>query len=401
MTLFLGILLALFVFFVVVFLHEMGHFLVARWSGVKVLEFGIGIPPRLKKIFRDKKWTDWTLNWLPIGGFVRLKWEDISSPESREKDALPMAKWWKQVLILLAWVTMNFILAGLIFGTLFFLGTSPIHVQIREFEPNSLLSRLSQGTQLIPIFDTLVQAEEAGVLERKPWVLMSPVAEGIAEKWGIHDGDVLLSIEGENIQKPEDVVRILGTGKPQYRLSVLRDTSPVDIILTPLAGKIGVFVTPNIRLIEYRYNSLPEALYRGMLEVYHQIGFSFRTFGTMIVTSFSDTATQAEKKEATDGIGGPVAIGKVFVSLVGQGVEIRGILILIAMISLSLWVFNLIPFPALDGGRCFIVLVNQMIHTINPRYMISPRLEQLIHSIGFFLLILASILVTWKDIFTQ
>jgi regulator of sigma E protease len=73
MTLFLGIILALFVFFVVVFLHEMGHFLVARWSGVKVLEFGIGIPPRLKKIFRDKKGTEWTLNWLPIGGFVRLK----------------------------------------------------------------------------------------------------------------------------------------------------------------------------------------------------------------------------------------------------------------------------------------------------------------------------------------
>jgi len=67
MTLFLGILLALFVFFIVVFIHEMGHFLVSRWSGVKVLEFGIGIPPRLKKIFRDKKGTEWTLNWLPIG----------------------------------------------------------------------------------------------------------------------------------------------------------------------------------------------------------------------------------------------------------------------------------------------------------------------------------------------
>lgn len=73
MTLFLGILLALLVFFIVVFLHELGHFLVARWSGVKVLEFGIGIPPRLKKLFRDKKGTEWTLNWLPIGGFVRLK----------------------------------------------------------------------------------------------------------------------------------------------------------------------------------------------------------------------------------------------------------------------------------------------------------------------------------------
>jgi len=166
--------------------------------------------------------------------------------------------------------------------------------------------------------------------------LIDPVAESIAEKRGILAGDILLAIDKENIQKPEDVLRILGTGKSQYALSILRDTSSVEITLTPVAGKIGVFVTPNIRTIEYKYNFLPEALYRGMFEVYHQIGFSFRTFGTIIVTSFSHTATQAEKKEATDGIGGPVAIGKVFVNLVGQGVEIRGILILIAMISLSL-----------------------------------------------------------------
>jgi regulator of sigma E protease len=168
MTLFLGILLALFVFFIVVFLHEMGHFLIARWSGVKVLEFGIGIPPRLKRIFRDKKGTEWTFNWFPIGGFVRLKGEDSTSLESKAKDAVPMAKWWKQVLILLAGVTMNFLLAGVIFGMLFSLGTSPIHVQIREFEPHSLISRLDHGTQLIPIFDTVAQAEIAGVLERKP-----------------------------------------------------------------------------------------------------------------------------------------------------------------------------------------------------------------------------------------
>lgn len=161
MTLFLGILLALVVFFIVVFIHEMGHFFVARWSGVKVLEFGIGIPPRLKKMFRDKKGTEWTLNWLPIGGFVRLKGEDSTSLESKAKDALPQAKWWKQVLILLAGVTMNFLLSGVIFGMLFFLGTSPLHVQIRSFEPQSLLSRVGNGTQLIPVFDTMEQAESS------------------------------------------------------------------------------------------------------------------------------------------------------------------------------------------------------------------------------------------------
>ena len=74
----------------------------ARWSGVKVHEFGLGIPPRLFRLFQDKHGTEWTLNWFPLGGFVRLKGENFSDPESRAKDALPQASWWKQVVILLA-----------------------------------------------------------------------------------------------------------------------------------------------------------------------------------------------------------------------------------------------------------------------------------------------------------
>ncbi len=73
MTIIVGIFLTVFVFFCVVFIHELGHFLVARLCGVKVHEFGLGLPPRMLRFFRDKKGTDWTLNWLPLGGFVRLK----------------------------------------------------------------------------------------------------------------------------------------------------------------------------------------------------------------------------------------------------------------------------------------------------------------------------------------
>jgi len=77
---------------------------------------------------------------------------------------------------------MNFLLSGLIFAAMFFFGTSPLHVQIREFEPNSLLSRVGPGTQLIPIFDTVGQAESAGVVRNLPGVLISPIADSIAEK---------------------------------------------------------------------------------------------------------------------------------------------------------------------------------------------------------------------------
>lgn len=180
MSLFIGILLALIVFFVVVFLHELGHFLVARLSGVKVDEFGIGIPPRLLRIFRDRHGTEWTLNWFPLGGFVRLKGENFDDPGSRARDSLSQAAWWKQVCILLAGVTMNFILAGCLFGVLFFQGTEPLTVHIRELAPHSLLSRVGSGTQLIPIFETVAEAEQAGVLKRAPGVVLDPLPDSIA-----------------------------------------------------------------------------------------------------------------------------------------------------------------------------------------------------------------------------
>lgn len=400
MSVLIGILLALFVFFVVVFIHEMWHFLVARWSGVKVHEFGIGIPPKLYRLFRDKHGTEWTLNWFPLGGFVRLKGENFSDPESRAKDALPQAPWWKQVCILLAGVTMNFLLAGCLFGVLFYQGTEPLTVHIRELAPTSLLSHVWRGTQLIPIFETLQEAELSGVITREPGVVLDPLPDSVASRAGIERGDILLSLNGEAISDPEEIQERLKQISAPLQLHLLRGEKEIDISLTPREGRIGVYLAPNVTLKRYQY-SLLSSLEHGMREVYNQIGFSFRTFGAIIRTSFSDTATHEEKQEATAGIGGPVAIGRVFVGLADYGIEIRSIIILTAMISLSLGVFNLLPFPALDGGRCLIVIVNQMIHIFNPRFKISPRIEQMIHSIGFMILILASILITWKDIFTN
>ncbi len=401
MSLFIGIILALFVFFIVVFLHEMGHFLVARWSGVKVHEFGIGIPPRLRRLFTDKHGTEWTLNWLPIGGFVRLKWEDLISPESHSKDSLARAPWWKQVLILLAGVTMNFLLAGCLFWFLFYRGTEPLTIHIRELTPHSLLSRVGTGTKLISINNTLLDAERSGIVTRFPGVLVDPLPGSVAEKSWLKKGDIIIAIDGTPMKRPGDVSAFLKSSElPGHTFRIQRGEEILHIILRPQNGKMGAYVLPNITPIYYQYPFWTSMAY-GMTEVYQQIGFSLRTFGAILTTSFSQTATKEEKKEATEGIGWPVAIGRVFVGFADHGVQLRGIITLMAMISLSLWVFNLLPFPALDGGRCLLVVVNQMIHVINPKFKISPRIEQMIHSIGFIILIFASILVTWKDIFIR
>ncbi len=124
MSLFLGILLTLIIFSIIVFVHEMGHFLTARLTRMRVEEFGMGLPPKAKKLFTDKYGTQWTLNWLPLGGFVRIHGEDDFA--GRDPDSLASKSWGARSLVLLAGVMMNFLFAYLIFFILFLTGTTPL-----------------------------------------------------------------------------------------------------------------------------------------------------------------------------------------------------------------------------------------------------------------------------------
>ena len=140
-----------------------------------------------------------------------MKGEDIFNPESRDKDALPQASWWKQVAILLAGVTMNFLLAGCLFALLFYRGTEPLTIQIREIAPHALLSHIRFGTQLIPIFDTVDQAAVAGVIRHFPGVVIDPLPDSIAMHAGLKSGDVVLKIDTQTFDRPEDFIRIISS----------------------------------------------------------------------------------------------------------------------------------------------------------------------------------------------
>lgn len=128
MTILLGILLTFLVFFIVVMIHEWGHFITARMVGMKVLEFGFGIPPKIKKIFTDKKGTEFTLNALPFGGFVRIDGEDFSKPSAFQDGAFMSKSLPKRLLVLVAGVVMNLVLAWVIFVGLFAFGVKPLTI---------------------------------------------------------------------------------------------------------------------------------------------------------------------------------------------------------------------------------------------------------------------------------
>lgn len=107
-------------------IHEWGHFITARLTGMKVLEFGLGIPPKIKKVFTDKKGTDFTINALPIGGFVRIDGEDMTKPSAFADGAFMSKKLPARLLVLSAGVIMNIVLAWMIFTGLFMAGVRPL-----------------------------------------------------------------------------------------------------------------------------------------------------------------------------------------------------------------------------------------------------------------------------------
>lgn len=133
-----------------VLLHELGHFITAKKNGVKVLEFGIGIPPRVCKLRKDKSGTQYTLNLIPLGGFVRLKGEDPKDEaDFNAKDSFIKAKLGKKTIILIAGVCMNIITARVLFTAIFTMGTQPISVL-----PENALSS-TQNSYLMPTVDFL------------------------------------------------------------------------------------------------------------------------------------------------------------------------------------------------------------------------------------------------------
>lgn len=241
----LGIILALVVFSVIVFFHELGHFATAKWSGVKVEEFGIGIPPRLGRLFRDRSGTAYTLNWLPIGGFVKMKGEDASEFGAQDPDSLAAKPVWKQASVMLAGVFMNFMLAWVILSVLFFIGIEPLAINTK-FETTT-------ETRLIPSLDQAVKIR----LLKVHGLSLSPLPASIAGKAGIQNNDILLAINQVPVTAPTDMIASVRETKTPLTFTIERAGKQQSIMVRPENGKIGSYVGYNVietdRNFRYKY----------------------------------------------------------------------------------------------------------------------------------------------------
>ena len=334
----------LLVFSLLVFVHELGHFTVAKLTGIRVEEFGLGYPPRLLTIARRGD-TEYTLNAIPFGGFVRmLGEEDPSHPASfASKSKLVRAT------DLLAGPLMNVVLAFLLL----------IGVGLLGFD--------------IPIGSVAIIGVAPG----------SPAAEA-----GLQEGDTILSIDGLTVRNTYELSRYtrerLGE---EVTLSVKRGEETMPVRLTPRReppaneGAMGVMIqTVDIVGADKLRYSLWEA-----------IPMAGRMVGDVIATIFFGVAGMIQGVIAPD-ITGPIGIAAVTSEIAKSGLVV--LMRFTAFLSIQLAIFNLLPFPGLDGGRlAFIAL-----EALRGGKRVTPEKEGLIHLVGLAILIGLMLIVSYQDI---
>ena len=350
----LGGLTFVLVFAGMILVHEIGHFVAARLMKIEVEEFGIGIPPRMFTLFTWKG-TRFSLNWIPLGGFNRIKGED----DPTVPGGMAAAKPWKKLVVLLAGVTMNLLTAVIAYSLLFNqVGIPQINkVEILALEPGA-------------------PAEQAGILP----------------------GDIVMVVEGERIQGTQQLVTLTRQylGQPM-QITLQRGGEEVLITVTPRtewpadSGPMGVALGVPLTPAKSWFATLP---------------LSFQSTATDMGTLFSLPARliagKASPQEAQ--LGGPRTIWNLFQAAVASDVQSRQpdststagpthyTLMVIIGLSISLGTLNLLPIPALDGGRILFLIPELLFHRAIP-----AKFQATVNGIAFFLLLAFMIIFYVKD----
>ena len=330
---------------VVVFVHEAGHFLAARWAGVRVDAFSIGFGPALIK-WHDKHNTVWKLCCLPLGGYVsiygqedmfnRKKYQEL--PKDKKVGHYLSVPAWKQFIIIAAGVFMNFMLAWAIYSADFM------------FRPR---------TVQLPVVGQVVR-------------------DSVAFKAGIKPGDVIMKIDGENIENWGELILAKELAdKHDANVLVARNDKLIKVTLTP-AERWGLIADGSKTM--FRKKGVLGAMYFGMRETYHQ------SKTLLIVLKQIITGERSSKQ-----LGSFITIAQVSGHALEAGFFI--FLSIIALISVNLGVINLLPLPVLDGGYLLILIIEAI-----TRRKLGGKAMEITIVIGWILILLLFAFTMWNDI---
>lgn len=347
-----------------VFVHEMGHYLVGRWSGIRILAFSVGFGPEIVG-FTDRHGTRWKISAIPLGGYVRFFGdEDASSKPDTDKLAVMTdeerersftgAKLWKRAATVAAGPIANFILAIAIFTVLFAVyGRTVSDPVVAEVKPDSA-------------------AAAAGVLP----------------------GDLLVSIDGTKVQTFDDVRRYVSI-RPNQNIvvTVERNGEKMELPMVPQrtditdqfgnkieVGLIGIVTNEEVGHFRLQTFTPLQALHEGVIQTWHIVTGTFKYIGNLL--------TGAMK---ADQLGGPIRVAQASGQMATLG--IGALLQLAAVLSVSIGLLNLMPVPVLDGGH----LMFYAVEAVRGRPLGSSA-QEIAFRIGLAMVLTLMVFATWNDI---
>jgi regulator of sigma E protease len=347
---------------VLVFVHELGHFLTAKKSGVRVDEFAIGFPPTLfsKKVGE----TTYKLNIIPFGGYVKIHGENPDEESMNGADSARSfvnAKRWKQAIVISAGVIMNLLIAWPLFTASFMGGVAaPAEDNYKQYAGPSMI------------------------------LVVSTEKNSPADKAGLKAGDELIGVRNDktsiNNITVDAIQNFIKTQSGDVVFDYKRDGKIYSATTTPIEGIVAGRKAVGISMSEATSMHLPLhlAAWEGLKYTGLAIAMTFKSlygFLWQIVTGHADFSQ----------VSGPVGI----VGMVGSA-KAAGWTYLAsfaAMISINLAVLNLIPFPALDGGRLLFIIIESI-----RRKSFNPKVANVVNAVGFGILILLMIIISVKDV---
>jgi regulator of sigma E protease len=338
-----------------VFVHEFGHFITAKRAGVRVDEFGFGFPPRAFGVKRGG--TIYSINWIPLGGFVKIKGE--SGEDRADADSFGSKPLWRRALVLLAGVLMNVVLGWFLLTVGYVVGLPQVAEDLSPY------ARVEQP-----------KIQVVTVLPGSP-----------ADRAAMESGDEIVAVGGAAVDTA-DAVRERTTaaaGEP-VALTVRRDGAEISVEVVPetlqVTGRVGIGVAlARTGLVSYPWYVAP---LEGAHATWVLTGDIVSAFASLVRDLFTE-------RRVTQEFSGPVGIAFITADVAQLG--FRHLLQFTALLSLNLAVINVLPLPALDGGRVLFLAIE----AVRGR-AVGRRIETAAHNLGFALLMLLVLFVTYKDL---
>lgn len=361
-----------------VIFHEFGHYILARRNKIEVEEFGLGFPPRAK-ILTKRKGTIFSLNWLPLGGFVKLKGEHDADTT---KGSFGAATTWAKTKVMLAGVVMNLAAALALLTVVALIGM-----------PKILDNQFTVASDTKIVKDV----ENKGVVKVDRIVDGSPAAVA-----GLKKDDRIVSLAGIAVDKPEKLSELTKIFAGQtVDIVIEREAQTSSKVIGLVTGTPHLGVAPysaqsgmEIRRSTWSAPIVAVGVTKDFtVATFKGLGSALKGLGSTLAGLFTGNkqARQAGQAEASSQVSGPVGIFSVMYQISKQGIGM--VLFIVAIISLTLAIMNVLPIPALDGGRLFVMLIYRA-----AKKPLRQSTEEKIHGTGFAVLMILFLVITVVDV---